>query len=337
MGGMKAPVHISLRIILVVAAAVVIFPACGRAADVPLKKVSCALLWKPQAQFAGYIVAVEKGFYRQRGLDVTLVPGGANDPSLEALKNKKTDFCIAWLVSAVQRRAAGVALVNVGQVVQRSALMLISRRSSGILKPQDMQGRKVSLWEGDLRIQPEAYFRRTGVTAEIVPQSYTVNLFLRGGVDAVSAMWYNEYDTIINSGLDPEELVTFFFSDLGMNFPEDGIYCLEETLDKDPAGAAAFVAASFDGWQYAFDHPDEAVDIVLARMREAHLPANRVHQRWMLSKMKDLIMPDDPAPAGTLVQNDFDRVAEELLRGGLIEAIPLYRDFYRPPEGHVQE
>ena len=244
-----------MKTILIITGMVFLFFGHAHAADAPLKKISFITLWKPQAQFAGYIVALEKGFYKKHGLDVTLISGGADNPAVDALKNKKADFGIVWLSAAIQRRSAELKLVNIGQVVQRSALMLVAKRSSGILKPQDMQGKKVSLWEGDLQLQPKAFFREHGITVETIPQSYTVNLFLKGGVDVVSAMWYNEYDTIINSGLDPDELVTFFFSDYGLNFPEDGIYCLEETLNKDPQTAAAFVKASFEGWMYAFDHP----------------------------------------------------------------------------------
>ncbi|HOU36344.1 MAG TPA: ABC transporter substrate-binding protein [Candidatus Omnitrophota bacterium] len=323
--------------IAVAALAILPLPA-AHSVGVPVKKVSCCLLWKPQAQFAGYIVAREKGFYQKRGLDVTLISGGVDNSSLKALNDKKSDFCIAWLSSAIKRRMSGVNLVNIAQVVRRSGLMLIARKSSGIVNLQDMHGRKVSLWEGDLSLGPIALFRSHRIIPEIIPQTYTVNLFLMGGVDVVSAMWYNEYDTIINAGLDPGELNTFFLSDLGFNFPEDGIYCLQDTLVRDPDAAAGFVSASFEGWRYAFDHPDEAVDLVMAYMRKEHLPANRVHQRWMLSKMRELISPQSSGSApGTLSKDDFERVAAELLRSGLIAAAPAYDDFYRPVRDNVQD
>jgi len=315
-----------------------LFSSRAYSADAPLKKLSFITLWKPQAQFAGYIVALEKGIYKKHGLDVTMISGGPDNPALDALKNGKADFGIAWLSAAMQRRSAGLKIVNIGQVVQRSSLMLVAKRSSGILRPADMQGKKISLWEGDLQLQPRAFFRTYGITAEVIPQSYTVSLFLLGGVDVASAMWYNEYDTIINSGVDADELSTFFFSDHGLNFPEDGIYCLEETLAKDPQAAADFVKASFEGWMYAFDHPDEALDMVLAYMRREHLPANRVHQKWMLSKMKELILPQDKQLSpGVLNKDDFDRVGKELLLNGLIDAVPLFDEFSMPLKNYDQE
>jgi NitT/TauT family transport system substrate-binding protein len=144
-------------------------------------------------------------------------------------------------------------------------------------------------------------------------------------------MWYNEYDTIINSGINPDELSTFFFSDYGLNFPEDGIYCLEETLKKDPDAARAFVKASFEGWQYAFAHQEEAIDIVLDHMRKAHIPANRVHQKWMLERMKDLIMPADrPQLSGALQKDDYNNVSAALMDTGIIKEAPAFDEFYSP-------
>src|SRR5690606_7709314 len=140
-----------------------------------------------------------------------------------------------------------------------------------------------------------------------------VNLFLRGGIDVASAMWFNEYHTILNSGIDPEELNVIFLRDEGMNFPEDGIYAMARTIRRDPALATAFVAASLEGWRYAFDHPGEALDIVIKHMREAHLPANRMHQKWMLERMRDLMMPVDPRGAfGYLMAQDYEAVGRAM-------------------------
>jgi NitT/TauT family transport system substrate-binding protein len=307
-----------------------LFSGAVSAEESPLKKISFIPLWKAQAQFAGYYVAYDKGIFKKYGLDVTILEGGPDHPPIGQLKDKKADFGISWLSSAIQWRSQGVKLVNVGQVSQRSALLLVAKKSGGIRKPEDMQGKRVSLWEGDLQLQPKAFFRKYKLDPEIIPQSYTVNLFLMGGVDVVSAMWYNEYKTILNSGLDQEELTVFFLSDHGFNFPEDGIYALEETVKKDPQAAAAFVKACFEGWSYAFEHPDEALDIVLKYMRQAHVPANRVQQQWMLSRMKDLICPPDTGGRpGELDQDDYDRVVKELMSNGLIETAPSFNEFYR--------
>lgn len=296
-----------------------------------LKKATFIPLWKPQAQFAGYYVALEKGFYRKAGLDVTIIEGGPDSPPGALLEQGKADFGILWLSAALKKRGHGLKIVNIGQVVQRSGLMLVAKRSSGIRVPKDLAGRKVSLWDGELRLQPMAFFRKYALSVDIIPQSYTVNLFLAGGVDAASVMWYNEYDTILNAGIDEGELVAFSFGDHGLNFPEDGIYCREETLAKDPGAAFAFAAASFEGWLYAFNHPEEALNIVLAAMRKAHVPANRVHQKWMLEKMKELILPSgDRRDLGLLDKEDYANVCRELRSGKDITEAPAYDDFFLP-------
>jgi len=233
----------------------------------------------------------------------------------------------------------GVRLVNIAQIVQRSSLMLVAKKARGIRRPEDFEGRKVGLWGADFRIQPTAFFKKYGVTVKVVPQSYSVNLFLRDGVDAASAMWYNEYHTILNAGINADELTTFFYSDYGLNFPEDGIYIMEETLKKDPAAACAFVKASLEGWRYAFDHPEQTIDIVLKYMKAANVPANRVHQRWMLERMKDIIMPrgSEAGDPGVLKKEDYERVGGELKAAGLIGNVPDMGEFAFRCTGHVQK
>lgn len=191
-----------------------------------------------------------------------------------------------------------------------------------------MNGKKVGLWSGDLALPVQAFFTKYQVNARKIPQSYTVNLFLRGGVDVVSAMWYNEYHTILNTGINPEELNVFHLYDYGLNFPEDGVYMMEAAYKKNPVLAQAFVKASFEGWQYAFDHPDEALAVVIRYMREANVPSNLTHQRWMLARMKDLIMPNGgKMPTGKLSRTDFQTVADSLLHQGLIVKTPDYGTF----------
>lgn len=298
------------------------------AAGTPLKSATLMPLWSPQAQFAGYYVALEKGIYARYGIDLKILRAGPGHSPADALQKGTTDFAVLWLTTALQHRTAGTHLVNLAQINQRSSMMLISRKTSGIQSIGDMEGKKVGLWEGDVSIPPRAIFARNRIKVREVRQSHSVNLFLRGGIDVTSAMWYNEYHTIINSGIDPEELNVMFLRDQGMNFLEDGIYTMNKTLQKDPTLAAAFVDASLEGWRYAFDHPDETLDIVIKYMREAHLPANRVQQKWMLDRMRDLMMPVRPTgKMGVLAEQDYDAVALVMQENGLIRKYPAYRDF----------
>ena len=138
-----------------------VFAARARAAE--SATVSFLPQWQPQAQFAGYYFAYEKGFYRERGLDVRILRGGAERPPSEMLAQGRVDFTTIQLTAGIVRRARGVKLVNVCQIAQHSALMLIARKSSGIIEPQDINGKKVGLWGEDFQGQLHAFFRKYGL------------------------------------------------------------------------------------------------------------------------------------------------------------------------------
>lgn len=302
--------------------------------DKALKKASFIPQWVPQAQFAGYYVALEKGIYKKHGIDLTIISGGPAQglarQSSDYLKDRQADFATLWLSSGISMRAQGIKVVNIAQIMQRSALMLLAKKSRGINTPQDINGKKVGFWDPIFQIQPRAFINKYNLNVKIIHQSYSVNLFLRDGVDVASAMWYNEYHTILNAGLNGDELTTFFFHKHGLNFPEDGIYTLEDTYKKDPDLCKSFVNASIEGWKYAFSHPEETLNIVMRGLKKEHIPATRVHQKWMLERMKDLIIPEDAhPPMGKLLPDDYDRVAKGLKNNGLIKEIPPFTSFFR--------
>lgn len=306
----------------------------SQAIAAPLKKARLMPLWTPQAQFAGYFVALDKGIYVRHGIDLEILKSGPGYSPLEALQRGETDFAILWLTTALRHQASDGGLKHLSQTIQRSSLMLIARDMSGINTIADMHGRKVGLWGGDLSLPAHALFAARGVRVKEIRQSQTVNLFLRGGVDVTSAMWYNEYHTILNSGVEENELRLFFLDREGMYFPEDGIYAMAHTVNRDPALADAFVAASMEGWRYAFEHPEEALDIVIKYMRAAHLPANRVHQRWMLKRMQDLMQAAGPdGQSGRLNEKALDEVQDFMLRMQQLKRAVPYHEFVSKPDG----
>ncbi len=302
----------------------------GSAAADAGKTVRLALQWFPQTQFAGYYMAKEKGIYAEYGLDVEILHGDADSDSLERVVSGEAEFGTAFLSTAIEDRSKGAPLVNIGQIVQRSALMLVARKNSGIKTVKDLDGARIGTWGNKFQLQPEALFRRENLHVTFVRQSPSFELFMRGGLDATLAMWYNEYHRLIAYGLNPDEMTTFTFSDLDLNQPEDGIYCLESTLENSPETAAALVRASAKGWEYAFAHPKETVDTLLGIMKDNKVQANRAHQRWMLARMRDIILVEKRSRLDTrLSPEDFERVMKALLHTDVIATDVSYNDFYK--------
>jgi len=303
-----------------------LFPGPGLA----MEKASIVLHWLPQAQFAGHYMAKDMGFYEEEGIDLTILPGGPDILASEWLEVGKADFATMFLSTGLLKRSS-LPVINIGQFVQHSALMLITKTDAGITSLKDLENKKVGIWANEFQIQPRALFKRLGISITVVPQSSSLDLFLRDGVMATSGMWYNEYHLLLSYGLDQEELRPFFFRDTDLNFPEDGIYTLEKTADLKPDLCRAITAATIRGWEYAFDHPEEALDSVMKRMIKEKIPANRAHQKWMLDRMQDIIMPDEGTQIGVLRQDDFERVSSILMEAGFLEQAPMFPEFYRGP------
>jgi NitT/TauT family transport system substrate-binding protein len=298
-----------------------------------LKKAILLPQWFPQAQFAGYYVAFETGLYKKHGIDLKILRGGPERSFGKMLADGQADFATQFLSTGIEKRSQGFRIVSIGQIVQRSGLMLVAKKSSGIRAPADLNGKQVSLWK-DFELQPRAFFRKYNLRVDVIPQAYTLNLFLRDGVDAASAMWYNEYHSILNAGINEDELTTFFFERHGLNFPEDAVFCLEETWRKDPALCCAFMKATIEGWQYAFAHPEEALDIVMKYVNEARINTSRVHQKWMFERMRDIILPQgNNQHLGRLSEADYQTVSQELHRAGIIKTIPPYGVFHVDCQG----
>ncbi len=295
------------------------------------------LLWTPQSQFAGYYVALEKGFYAKRGLDVELVRGGPDRDQVEYLRDGRADFAILWLTTALVARDKDEPVVHLGQVINRSNLALVGWKDRGIRTVKDLDGRRISLWGGAFRPPFMSFFRANGVKPDILLQNYSINLFLRRGVDACSVMRYNEYHVLYQCGVEQDELATFFLSDFGNPLPEDGIYCLEKTAREKPEACRAVVEASMEGWRYAADHREEALDIVMRRVREAHVPTNRSHMRWMLDTVLDSVFPARPGDwrPGVLDAEAYRKTVKMLKQHGLIGDAPSLKSFTAQEDLHA--
>lgn len=244
--------------------------------------------WLPQAQFAGYYMADKMGFYREAGLDLRIIHPPANLNAIEYLENGSADIVSMFLVSAMEACMEGKDLVNIAQMSEHSAIVFVSKKENQINDLSDLQGKKVGIWKSGFEEVPKAFLKENQVVVTWVPILSSVNLFLMGGIDLMTVMWYNEYNQIYLSGIDEEELNTFFMKDYGFDIPEDGLYVNRASLDSKREELAEFVDASLKGWAYAASHFDETIDEVIRRMMEANIPASEAHQRWMLEKILSL-------------------------------------------------
>lgn len=285
--------------------------------------------WLPQAQFAGYYMAQKQGIYSKYGIDIEILTGKARTLSLDDLRLGSADFSSGFLSSAIKSYDSGNPIVNICQLSGKSALLFVAKKSSGIQSIADMSGKRIGIWKSGFQEVPLAFLQSRHIKAEIVPIKSTVNLFLEGGVDVLTVMSYNEYHQLINAGLNEDEMTVFSLSDNSFNVPEDGIYCTKELWQSNPDLCQRFVRATIEGWKYAFEHEEEALDEVLARMYAEKIPANRAHQRWQLKAMKELFSLGGELLTGKLSAEDFKLTANILIQSGAIKDMPSFRDFFK--------
>ena len=315
---------------------------CSGAAE-PARPLSLVLLWHHQAQFAGYYMALEKGFYRGEGLDLEIRRGGPDVSPLDELVAGRADFCVSMLPMAVARRSAGAPLVLLAQVVNRSNFALVAWKrppnlpGTEVRQPRDLAGLKASVWEGDLRLPYQAFFAVQGVQPEILPQYYSLSLFMHRGVDACAVMRYNEYDRLLQNGVRTEDLVVFDLWRFGVVLPEDGLYATETLWRDQPERCRAFARASLEGWRYARAHPEETLDVVMRYIEADHLPTNRPHMRWMLEELLRSVFPEaqDPWQFGVLAPAAFRQTAAQIALGNPAFIAPDFVSMVIPEARHV--
>ncbi|NNJ75412.1 MAG: ABC transporter substrate-binding protein [Anderseniella sp.] len=300
---------------IVLAAAMSVAASAAMAAD----KLALQLKWVTQAQFAGYYVAKDKGFYKEENLDVEIKPGGPDIAPVQVLAGGGADVVLDWMPSALASREKGVPLVNIAQPFKTSGMMLTCRKDSGISSPADFKGKTLGVWFFGNEYPFLSWMSQLGIATDgsadgvkVLKQGFNVDPILQKQADCVSTMTYNEYWQIIDAGLSEDDLVVFKYEDQGVATLEDGIYVLEDKL-KDPAfedKMVRFVRASMKGWKFAEENPDEAAGIVLEN--DASGAQTEKHQKRMMREIAKLTAGSD----GALDEADFKRTVSTLLKGG---------------------
>ncbi len=283
------------------------------------EKVTIQLKWVTQAQFAGYYVAQDKGYYQAAGLDVTIKSGGPDIAPPQVIAGGGADVIIDWMPSALASREKGVALVNIAQIFKKSGMMLTCRKDSGIKSPSDFRGKTLGVWFYGNEYPFLSWMSKLGIPTtggsngvKVLRQGFNVDPILQKQAECVSTMTYNEYWQVVDAGLSPSELIVYKYEEQGVATLEDGLYVLEDNL-KNAAFVSKmgrFLRASIKGWKYAGDHPDEAADIVLENDDTG--AQTEKHQRRMMREISKLL-GNQPQGVGYLVPGDYERTVEVLM------------------------
>jgi len=235
-------------------------------------KLTLQLKWVTQAQFAGYYAALENGYYKDEGIDLSIKPGGPDIAPAQVLAGGGADVIVDWLPSALATREKGLPMVNISQVYSQSGMMLTCLKSSGIKTSADFKGKTLGVWFFGNEYPFLSWMSQLGYPTTggddgvtVLKQGFNVDPIFQGQADCVSTMTYNEYGQIMDGGLTPEELVLFKYEDEKVATLEDGLYVLEEDLkdDKKVETYAKFLKASLKGWKWAAENPEKAAMIVL--------------------------------------------------------------------------
>ncbi|HJO95213.1 MAG TPA: ABC transporter substrate-binding protein [Victivallales bacterium] len=308
------------------------------ASNLHRKEVYVALQWQPQAEFAGYYVAQELGFYKEHGFDVKFIHENDNSEIIKLIKSGKTEFAVLSLVSAIVWNDDGLDLINIAQMQQKSDLSYVAKYNSGIFEVSDINNKRVALYDSEYKSLQKAFLNKHNIEAILIPVISGINLFLYGGVDLLPVKRYNEYHTLLNSGLNSNELTLFPLEEYGLDIPGTGIYCRKSFYKNNPSICNQFVNATVKGWQYAFNNPDKAIKIVNKRMYESKMMTNSVHQKWMLNRMDDIMIPGKGNILNTHLNIlGFELTAEILKNDGIIKTIPKYNEFYMPVGNNVKK
>ncbi|SMC64340.1 NitT/TauT family transport system substrate-binding protein [Primorskyibacter flagellatus] len=277
------------------------------------------LKWVTQAQFGGYYVALEKGFYEDEDLNVTIKPGGPDIAPTQVIAGGGADVVVEWMPAALAAREKGLPLVNIAQPFKSSGMMLTCLKESGIEGPEDFPGNTLGVWFFGNEYPFLSWMSQLGIPTEggedgveVLKQGFNVDPLLQKQAVCISTMTYNEYGQVLDAGIAEEDLVTFKYEDQGVATLEDGLYVLEDTLSDEATvdKLARFVRASMKGWKYAEENPDEAAEIVLEYDETG--AQTEAHQKRMMREIGKLTSGSN----GALDEADYQRTVDSLLSGG---------------------
>ena len=307
---MKQVVYIVLCAMMVATAQAQKHKSVAKATDSQDETIVFTPQWTAQAQFAGYYVAEAKGFYREAGVNVKIKHPTSTQPAMSRLRNNQSQATTLQLCQAMEIVDNGIPLVNILQTSMNNAMVIVSARGRDPLK---QKGAKVGIWSvgfGQLAICMSI---KDHLDYQWILFAQNINLFLSGALDAMLAMSYNEYYQLVQAGYEVTDKNIYRFCDHGYNVQEDGVYMLRDYYEKHKDQARRFAQASRKGWEWAAQHPEEALDIVMEYVNKENIATNRVIQRLMLKEILRLQIDRESKKREFRLRPDMVRQASRLM------------------------
>ena len=267
--------------------------------------------WTAHAQFAGYYVAKEKGFYKQAGIDVDIVHPSVSQTAMNRLQNRESQATTLQLCQAMELIDNGIPLVNILQTSMNNGTVIVSRRDKD---PLTQRGARVGMWHAGFSQIPICMSIKEKLNYKWIRFTSNVDLFLKGAIDATLAMSYNEYYQLMQMGFTFTDNNVYRFCDHGYNIQEDGVYMRRDYYEAHKDQARKFAQANKKGWKWAAEHPEETLDIVMKYVHENHITTNRVLQRLMLKEVLRLQIDQKSKKREFRLRPDMVKFASKLMK-----------------------
>ncbi|WP_337287282.1 ABC transporter substrate-binding protein [Candidatus Methylomirabilis sp.] len=253
----------------------------------PLTPVTVQFGWIPDGHHAGFYVALEKGFYKARGLDITFLPGGLDSNPIKAVLSKSADIGQAGGVEQViSARAQGLPIVAFAVIHRDTPHALISLDRKPIRDAKGLLGKRIAIAYGDAA---ELLFKAYLGKAQIDPTAITLEPFrfdlmplINGQVDAVTGFMTDQPVTLKEKGLKP---VVLSYASQGVHSYGYTFFTTEEYRANNQELVKAFYAASREGYEYAFAHPDEAIAITKKALKATFNNATELAKLELVSTL----------------------------------------------------
>ena len=274
------------------------------------------------AQFAGYYVALERGFYAEEGLDVEISHPLATIPPVDNIRNGLCHGVILPLSLAMRTVDGGLPLVNILQTSMNSATVIISRWGDD---PLTLRGAKVAAFQAGFGQLARSFAEMENLDYEWIQAASVKNIFIAGAVDATLARSYDEFFQILQTGVVDTQKGIYRFEDHEYNVQQEGVYVTREYYETHRAQAEAFARASRRGWEWAEEHPEETLELVMRYVKEFRIATNRTLQQLMLQEVIRLQYDHDSGIREFRLRPDMVDTADRMMEaaGTLTRKITL--------------